>query len=252
MNCQSVISQLGFSCRDLGGDTLRVWSPFTYGRDGDVIGFYVEKTSNGYIVTDGCESFMHASALGINLTDSKVNAVRKASGYGASISDGGEISAFVSEEEIGRGMATVLNASLAVAHLEMQWEPRFRAESFVKSVEMVLESKLAGKVLRKLTVTGASGHQFELPLAVKSGNSLIYIQPVSATDDNNVDWRNIYASWGRMTDLKNANIEGAKRLIVLEEAANDSDMKRAISLLADSASVVNYSKLSAWADQRRA
>lgn len=252
MNCQSVISSMGFVCREVGGDALRVWSPFTYGHDGERIGLYVEKAGSGYRVTDNCEALMHASYMGINLTQGRMNAIRKAAGVGAQVSEGGEITANVSEEMLGSGVAAVLNATMAVSHFETQWQPRWHQESFTKSVETVLEAVLGEMVLKNVTVTGASGHQLELPLAVRSGRVLTYVQPISATDEKKVDWNNVYAGWGRMTDIKNANLEDVARLVVLEEAANDPEMKRAVVLLSDSAAVVNFSKLPQWAAQRRA
>ncbi|MBA3774796.1 MAG: DUF1828 domain-containing protein [Ramlibacter sp.] len=247
MNCQGVISKLGFRCRDLGADTLRVWSPFSYGNDGERIGLYVEKQRNGYRVTDNCEALMHASSMGVSLSENKVNAVRRATGFGVSISDGGEITAFVSEDDLGQGLASVLNASLAVSHLEGQWSPRARASSFANRVAGVLENSLGEKLLRNVTVTGASGHQLEFLLAVQSRAGLTYVQPIAATEDNTVDWKNVYAGWGRLTDLKKAKIAGTSRVAVIEEAVNDAEMDNATAILADTASVVNFSKLREWA-----
>lgn len=252
MNCESVISKLGFSCRPLGGGALRVWSPFTYAGDGERIGFYVEETRTGYRVTDNCEAMMQATATGMNVTPGRINAIRKAAGAEGCLSEGGEIEKFVSEADIGLGMAAVLNTALAVSHIRTQWTPRFRAESFARDVEVVLEATLAGGVLKKLSVTGASGHQLEFPLAVRDGLQLIYVQPVPATDDDTVDWRRVYEGWGRMTDLRNAQIAESGRLVVLQDAANDAEIKNAIGILADSAPVVLFSNLRQWAQQKRA
>lgn len=149
-------------------------------------------------------------------------------------------------------MAAVLNTALAVSHLQAQWGPRFRADSFVKDVEDVLEATLAQSLLKKVTVTGASGHQLEFPLALRDGPELIYMQPIAASEDDAVDWRRIYEGWGRMTDLRNANIDGSQRLVILQDAANDAEMKHAMSILTDSAPVVLFSKLRQWAEKKRA
>jgi hypothetical protein len=243
---------MGFRCRDIGDGTLRVWSPFTYANDGERIGLYVEKLASGYRVTDACESLMHASSMGISLTANKVNAVRRSTGYGVEISNGGEIAAFVSEADIGRGVASVLNASLAVSHLEGHWAPRAKADSFTKMVTAVLETVLGDRVTKNVTVTGASGHQLELPLSVRLATTTVYVQPIATTEENKVDWKNVYAGYGRMIDLKNAALESSSRVVVLEDAANDDEMLKAVGLLADTASVVNYSNLRAWAEQKAA
>ena len=252
MNCQKIIANMGFQCRDLGDETLRIWSPFTYGNDGQHIGLYVEKTNTGYRVTDNCESLMHASSMGINLTQNKINAVNKSVGFEVLISDGGEIATLVNEVDIGRGVASVLNAALSVSHFESIWGPRAKSESFAKIVATVLEESLGSKVLKNVTVTGASGHQLELPLAIKAGLTLIYVQPIAATEEDGVDWKNVYAGYGRMTDLKNAEIEDTSRMIVLEDAANDDEMQKASMLLSASASIVRYSNLSNWAKKKAA
>ncbi|MBC7437677.1 MAG: DUF1828 domain-containing protein [Bdellovibrionales bacterium] len=252
MNCQSVISNMGFSCRDIGQDTLRIWSPFTYGDDGERIGLYVEKTSQGYRITDNCESLMHASAMGISLTDNKVNALRKAVHFPACVSRGGEIAAFVAEEDISKGVALVLSAAMAVSHFESQWQPRVRSDSFTKTVGAILTAAFGDRVVRNIPVLGASGHQIELPLGIRYPSSMMYVQPISTDNENKVDWKSVYAGFGKMIDLKQAGADDASRVVVLEEAANESDMNKAISLLAEGAAVVAFSKLPAWARRKAA
>ena len=250
MNCENLISQMGFSCRDLGGDTLRVWSPFTYSGDGERVGFYVEKSNNGYRITDACEAMMNATAMGAHITESRMDSVRRAVGYKTNLSDGGEISAIVSEEDVGNGMASVLNAALAVSHLKSEWRPRFRSETFLQNVEAILRKSFEQRLLKKVTVTGASGHQLELPLGVQNGEAITYVQPIAATEENAMDWKRVYEAWGKMSDIKNSQNSHAQRLIVLEESANDSEVKTAMSILLDSASVVRYSALSRWSPER--
>lgn len=251
MNCTSVISEMGFTCREIGGDTLRIWSPFTYGNDGDVIALYVEKTPQGYRVTDNCESFMHASAMGISLTPAKLDAVRRASTHPDCVTSGGEIVAYVEDKDVGIGVARVLNASLAVSHFESAWKPRIKSDTFTKTVGNVLEESLGSRLLRNVTVTGASGHQLELPLAVQSGKRVLYLQPISTNAENRIDWKSIYAGFGRMADLKQAGIEPGSRIVILEEASDPSEMKSALTMLNDSANVVQFRALKSWADEQR-
>lgn len=243
---------MGFSCRDLGGETLRVWSPFTYSGDGERVGFYVEKANSGYRITDACEAMMNATALGAHITESRMESVRRAVGYKTNVSDDGEISTMVSEEDVGSGMAAVLNAALAVSHLKSEWKPRFRSETFLQNVESVLKKSFEQRLLRKVTITGASGHQLELPLGVQNGDAITYVQPIAATEENTMDWKRVYEAWGKMSDIKNSKNGYAQRLVVLEESANDSEMKTAMSILLDSASVVRYSALSRWSPERNA
>ena len=252
MNCEAVIKSLGFSCRQLGRDTLRVWSPFHYVGDGERIGFYVEKINSGFRVTDNCEAMMHATETGLSMTPARLNSVRKATGFAECFKEGGEIESYVTEADIGKGMASVLNAALAISHLRPQWTTRLRADSFVKDVEAVLDAALSDRVLKKQAVKGASTHQIEFPFAVKDGLDLIYVQPIAASEENGVDWRHVYEGWGRMTDLKNAGIENAQRLVVLQDAANDDETKNAVAILSGTSSVVLYSRLRHWAEHKQA
>ncbi len=249
MNCQSILSGMGFECLSLGEDTLRVWSPFTYGGDGEVVGLYVESYSGGFRITDNAESLMHASSMGIKISKVRMEALRRASGSSVKISDGGEIAITVDKDHIGEGVASVLNAAMAVSHFESIWTPRNKSESFIKIVADALESTVGDKLLRKVSVVGASGHQLELPLALKIGNSLSYIQPIAANDDLLVDWNNVYAGFGKMMDLKNAGADSSARIVVIEDASNDSEIPKAITMLAMCASVVKYSNLKPWAER---
>ena len=93
MNCSNVLRDMGFECKQLSDKMLRVWSPFTYGIDGEVIGFYVEQTNAGYRVTDGAQALRHAESVGIELNKKRLEVLRSIAGGSANISSGGEISA---------------------------------------------------------------------------------------------------------------------------------------------------------------
>ena len=251
MNCQSLLSNIGFECKKLDADTLRIWSPFSYGSDGELIGVYVEKRGDRYHVSDNAEALMHASAMGVKLTDKRVDAVRRATVGEVQISRGGVISATVEDARVHEGVVAVLNAALAVGHFETAWAPRVRSESFAKLVGDILEAELGERLLRDVSVTGASGHQLELPFAINGRAELIYIQPVAAEDER-INWTNVYSGFGKMTDLKNAGAESGARVVVIEDAPADTEMPKAISLLAMSSTVVQVPKLRQWAQRHAA
>jgi hypothetical protein len=224
----------------------RIFSPFSYGEDGQLIGLYVEELQTGYRITDACESFMHASAMGLSITDARMSAVRKSIGRGAELSGDGEISALVSKEDLSAGLIAVLNGSLAVSQSEAHWKPRRRNETFLESVTLALESRLGSRVMRGVSVKGASGHQLEIPLAIQLPSETIYVEPVAAAEDDEINWKNVYSSFGRMMDLKKANIEGTSRLIVLEDASNEQQFQFALNVLTETSKVIQYSKLPEW------
>lgn len=244
MNCQSLLSSMGFECMSLDADTLRIWSPFSYGTDGEHVGVYVEKRGNRVHVTDNAESLMHASAMGINLTDRRLEALRRVAGT-VDVSRGGVISTTVDDSSAHEGVVAVLNAAMAAGHFETAWAPRIKSESFANAVAEILEAELGDRLLRDVHVTGASGHQLELPFAIQAKSELIYLQPVAA-DADHVNWNNVYSSFGKMTDLKNAGAATHTRVVVMEGVPVDEEMPKAISLLATSAKVVAFPMLRDW------
>ena len=250
MNCQSILSNIGFECLPLDEATLRIWSPFSYGTDGEHVGLYVQALGNQVHVTDNAEALMHASAMGVKISDRRIDTLRRAVSN-VSISRGGTISTTVDDSQVQEAVVAVLNAALAVGHFETAWAPRVRSESFTKLVAEVLEAEVGECLLRNVPVTGASGHQLELPYAIQRKGELIYLQPIAAEDDR-VDWTNVYSGFGKMTDLKNAGAEIGSRVVVLEDAPGDSEHAKAVSLLAMSATVVQFPRLRQWVQRHAA
>jgi hypothetical protein len=248
MNCSEIISSLGFHCKELADGALRLWSPFTYGRDGQVIALYVEPTNSGYLISDNAESFMHASAMGATLSKSRMQAIRSIAGANAEVTKGGEIVASASDATLGSAVVGVLNAALAVSHYERQWVPR-SPTAFSEAVGRVLESIAPDRLKRNVIITGASGHEMRIPFAVTKGLETTYIQPV-AYGDGAVDWSHVYRGLGKMLDLKNAGIAEHSRTIIVEDVPDDEDIDKSVTLLSNAASVVYFSKIRPWAEQK--
>lgn len=248
MNCEELIGKLGFRCRPLGEGAYRLWSPFTYGNDGELVGLYVEPAGDGYLVTDNAASFMHAASMGANLTKVRVNAIRRLAGDAVIVSEGGEIRAHVREDQLPDAIANVLNVAMAVSHYESAWLPRAASAAFSDAVGQVLAEALGDRLKRNVKVTGASGHQIEIPFVVESGSERTYIQPVAYGDDR-VEWDYVYRGLGKMLDLKNAGADDAARTIVIDDARPDEELAKAITLLAVAATVVNFSRLRTWAER---
>ncbi len=243
MNCTKLLAAMGFRCREVSEKLLRVWSPFTYGNDGEVVGFYVEETAHArYRVTDGAESLRHAASMGVNLSRSRVGTLQEIAGDTAHISSGGEISATADESSLAAAIAAVLNAALAVSHMELRWMPRSPYETFTAEVGERLERDLPDRVKRNVVVTGGSGHQIEIPFAVSSGNRDTYIQPV-AYGDGRVNWDNVYRAFGKMVDLRSVNATDDQRIVVVDDRDAQEDLSQSITFLSASAGVVRYSSI---------
>ncbi len=248
MNCAELISNMGFECEAVGLHTMRLHSPFTYSNDGEHIGLYLAQDGNRFRVTDNAESLFHASSLGINISKRRIDSLRKIAGPSVSISDGGEIFAIGTSDSIGQVVTDVLNASLAVSHLESGWAPRSRSIEFVEEVAQALLETVKDRLRRNIHVTGASGHQLEIPLGIEQADRMVYIQPVAYGVDR-MDWDNVYRGFGKMMDLKNAGASDDTRAIVIEDAANDPEIPKAVTLLANCATVIRFSSLTPWAQR---
>lgn len=248
MNCAQIVSSLGFQCKELADGSLRLWSPFTYGRDGHVIALYIEPTSNGYLISDNAESFMHASSMGAALSKSRIAAIRSVAGADAEVTASGEIIASASESTIGTAVIGALNAALAISHYERQWVPR-SPTAFSDAVGRVLDSIAGERLRRNVAVTGSSGHEMRIPFVVQNGPDMTYIQPV-AYGESAVDWSHVYRGLGKMLDLKNAGMPEASRAIVVEDVPGDDEIDNSVTLLSNAASVVYFSKFRHWAQNR--
>lgn len=247
MNCSEIISDLGFRCKAINDELIRVWTPFTYGNDGEVVAFYIEKAADNFRVTDNAASLMHAASLGINLTDSRLNKLRRVWGNDISVSGGGEISRIATADTLKEAVAAVINASMIVSHHESGWLPKSKSLSFNEEVGKVLLEAVGEKALkRNVTVPGASGHQIEIPFVIEKEEAHTYIQPVAYGEDR-LDWDNVYRGLGKMLDLKNAGASDEARAVVIEDTVSDDEIAKAITLLTISCSVIHFSKLSHWA-----
>lgn len=246
MNCTDLIASIGFSCKQISPNTMRLWSPFTYGNDGHVVGLYLEKSNAGYRITDDAEALMHSASMGINITKRRIDLLKRVCGESVMVSDSGVISATANDNNLTDALSAVLNATLAVSHYEIDWMPRIKSESFTQEVAAVLEVTLGERLKKNVVVTGASGHQIEIPLVIEKNKESTYIQPVAYGDDR-VDWDNVYRGLGKMLDLKSAGAEDQFRTIVIDDRSKDDELTQAVTLLTHTATVVNYSRLDNWA-----
>jgi hypothetical protein len=223
---------------------MRLWSPFTYGNDGQIVSLYVEPTGDGFLVTDNAQSFMHAASMGVSVSKNRLSMIRNVAGPDTMVTKSGEILASASIGTLGAALVGVLNAAVAVGNFETVWVPRSQT-AFTDSVGAMLESVVGNRLKKNVKVAGASGHQMEFPFAVSATRGMTYIQPV-AYGDGRVDWSFVYRGLGKMLDLKNADTMESERAIILEDQPDD-ELGKAITLLSNSAKVIPYSKAKQWA-----
>lgn len=248
MNCTELISRMGFECEAVGARTLRVYSPFTYPFDGEHVGLYVQQNGDNYRVTDNAESLFHASSFGIKISKKRLETLRTICGPTVSISDGGEITATGEEYKVGGMLTAVLNATLAVSHMEPSWMPRSRNAEFTEEVAEIISNVVGERMHRNERVTGASGHQLEIPIVIDVSTGRRFVQPIAYGTDR-IDWDNVYRGFGKMMDLKNAGADDEARTVVIEDTYRDTEIPKAVTLLANCANVVYFSNLHGWLER---
>lgn len=243
MNCSDLIAPLGFRCKPLRGG-FAVYSPFTYGDDGEVLYFLAEETASGMRLTDNCAALMHATGRGVNLTSSRLSKLRQYARGAVRIDDSGEIWATCTADEIARTAPDLVGAMLAVSHMEMQWLPEYRESAFNERVASTLAPVAGDRLKRRYTVTGASGHQLEFPfVVVVGGRPGRYIETVSASAKG-FNWQAAYRAFGKMMDIKAAGADDAERYVIIEDdPALSGDLQSALTLLSMASNVVTFSRL---------
>ncbi|MFA5058972.1 MAG: DUF1828 domain-containing protein, partial [Opitutaceae bacterium] len=216
MNCANLLENLGYACAPRDNGALRLWSPFTFD-DGEHLGVFVEPSGQGlWLVTDHADALIHASALGANLSKSRLDRMRNRLG-GVQLSEGGALSLVSHQEDLPNAVTAVLNAAIAISHAERGWLPKTQEERFNTLLGKELDSVAGSRLLKKVAVTGVSGHQIEFPFAVddpETGRQ--YIQTV-AHGDERLDWGDVYKAGGKMLDLKSAGAEDNQRIVVVED-----------------------------------
>ena len=247
MICANVLERLGFDCEPLAGDAWRLWTPFTYGNDGELIGLYVKSVAPGtYQVTDYANSLYHGATQGIEWTSAKLRRLRSAMPPTVDFHQGEIRVLAATVENLPEAVLAVLDAVLTVSYMERDALPRNARTLFNRKLDAMLTQCAGDRLRRNVKVAGASGRQMEFPflLLLEGGNC--YIQPVSS-GKNRLDWDAVYRAYGKMTDLKEAGAEQSQRCVIVDDSsANDEDMANAINLLSGSARVLRFSQRTEW------
>lgn len=249
MKCTTVLSQLGFECEPLATGALRLWTPFAYGDDGELIGLYVEPVAGHFRITDHADSLFHTSAMGISLSKPRLRRLAALMRGRANLSEAGEIAAVVNREsDVPDAVTDVVDSALVISHMERMWAPKASEADFQYRVERLLAPRLGARLKRRVQVTGASGHQLEIPFMITFEGGARYVQPV-ARSAKGIDWANVYKAYGKMTDLKHAGADEDTRYVVVEDDVENEEIDKAVSFLTDSATVLRFSNYNQWLER---
>lgn len=251
MNCTQMSESFGLACTHINSGLVYLESPISLSFDGTLIGAYVQDIGQGRVrITDNANTLFHAMTMGVSPNANKATKLAAiAADCHMSLSDNGELHVSCSEAEVHYYMARFIEAASQISQACDAWRPA-PISKFEKIVSKALRAGFPKRVKRDYEIQGASGHdlKFQFALDVDSGNPQI-IQTVSSQDDR-PHWLSVYSTLGKMVDLKNA-VPQARRLVILE-SANPSDLGKAASALAESASVLVFTTPTQLIDDIRA
>lgn len=181
----------------------------------------------------------------VNLSKPRIAGLRAMIGAVANLSKRGEIVATAHESSLTEAIAAVLNAALAVSHLEFKWQPRELSETFTAEVGDILLRSLWSRVTKNVSILGASGDHIEIPFAIRSQRFETYVQPV-AYGDGRVDGNDVYRGFEKMMESPNVGAEDAQRIIVVDNSEAQEDLARSVTFLGACANVVRFNRLEEW------
>ena len=238
---------MGFDCEPLADNAWRLWTPFTYGDDGEIIGLYIKPvTIDTYQVTDYANTLYHGATQGVEWTTARLRRLRAAMPPLVDFHHG-EIRVLASTiENLPSAVVAVLDAVLMVSYIERDSLPRSGRSLFTRKLDAMLTQFSGERLRRNVKVTGASGRQMEFPYLLVLDSGDCYIQPVSS-GKKRPDWDAVYRAYGKMTDLKEAGAEQSQRYIIVDDSpTNHEEMANAITFLSGSARVLRFSQRAEW------
>lgn len=244
-SCNILISDLGYTCRDLSDDVSQLISPFTKGLDGELIGVYVQRLSGDkYRISDGGNMIAHMLTHDIKLNRKRLDELQIASmREGVELTDMGELATITSTSSVTDAVNRVLTACLEAGHLEKTWLKSTKIPDFTAQVGQFLASNYK-KVIRNPMVRALSGHQIEIAFGVESEQGTSYVQPVGSRSGK-LSWSAIYRVCGMMNDLR--EIE-ARRFVVVDDnvQASMAEMGEAVTALSEHSTVLPFTRRESW------
>lgn len=215
-------------------------SNMLFPEDGRVIGAYVVPAPNGQLrICDDGDTLFRLAVSGAEITRNRARRYQLiAQRFGVQLDDAGELYITARADALPTAVAQYLQAASAIATLGVEHRPK-DSERFERLIGTVLDRQFAGRVSRRVSITGISGHQLQFPFAIdlvaKANRRPAVIQTISA-DDDRLKWRSIYEAGGKFADVASARSD--YRLVAILERAADAD--RARRYFADKADVIVY------------
>jgi len=196
-------------------------------------------------VYDGGDAIMHAFCHYVPFSEARLSKVQKMLPSGVELDNRAQITASCHIDELPDTTSRVLDAVLAVSHMETFYGKSRQRPHFVDLLANKLEPIVGERLERNVRLVGMSGHQIEFPFLISSDSGPRYLDTVSMTDDR-PDWAGAYRAFGRMMDVDWSAINGVKNFIVIEDSVDNPAVQQAITFLARAATVLRFSSMPKW------
>lgn len=246
MNCAELIGNMGYQCVPLGNAGWCVHTPFPYADDGELVRLFVRDLPHGRVrIYDGGDAVMHAEVHGVRLSSPRLERLRKMLRAPIALDDRDEIGATCAIEEVPSVMPMVLDAVLAVSHMESLWKSRESRSPFISRIENALRPLAGDRLERNARLYGLSGHQIEFPLMISREKRARYIDAVSWNGEH-LDWTSAYRVFGKMMDVDWEGMGKLSHVVIVDDAENDPQSQQVITFLARCAPVLRFSESNAW------
>jgi hypothetical protein len=239
IDCKIIQDITGWSCVPSGNRSYLATSPITLGEDGELVSFYIADCGDGtFHITDGGETAMHSSLFGVNFSKSRIDKINDSYGVRfASIGHDGVISASGAIDDTSAALWDAVKLALSLSFNSKKWMPKHDAIRFRAMVERILVKKYENEgVARSIKVIGISGHSATFPFAVKLQDGNNCLIDTLASSNGKLDWSHVYHLAGKMSDVKQADTE-SRRLVIVEDGVNRLEFGRASSLLSQSSNI---------------
>ncbi|OZI45530.1 DUF1828 domain-containing protein [Bordetella genomosp. 4] len=242
----------GWTVVPAGERAVRAITPVAMGLDGQHATFYIaHPDDNSFFLTDAGEAAMHAATYGVELTPKRLDQLNQTPGLSlAHFDHSGAITAAGPQSQLQDALWDAIKLTTALTFQCSQWMPKFSRLRFRAEVGRTLaEAVGADRLVQSAKARASSGHTAEFAYAVRStaGASLTFIEPIALKAGKKIDWTQVYQTHGKMSDVKMADADNS-RLVILEDGAAAEEFNKAVSILEQSAIVRPLGKARSWSE----
>ncbi|CUJ74966.1 Uncharacterised protein [Achromobacter xylosoxidans] len=240
----------GWTVLPAGEHAIRAISPMTLGLDGQHAAFFIAHPDDtSFYLTDACETAMHASSYGIELAPKRIDILNETPGVSlAHFDKSGAIVASGLNEQLQEALWDAVKLAMALSFQCAKWMPRFSQLRFRAQVGRALAAGVGpNRMVKGARAKGSSGHTADFAFAVRAAGStaLTYIEPIALKAGKKMDWTQVYQTHGKMSDVKMADARNS-RMVILEDGASAEELRKAVTILEQSASVLTLAKTRDW------